>query len=72
MAREKPGGGWIPPPPAEIGLREGLNIGKTSLECIDEVRVFESHLTEHSQTLEFVGVKDVMCEKLQIQKSHTA
>ena len=20
MAREKPGGGWIPPPPAEIGL----------------------------------------------------
>ena len=26
-------------------LRDSLNISKTALECIDEVRVFESHLT---------------------------
>ena len=45
-------------------LREGLNIEKTSLECIEEVRVFESHLTERSQTLEFVGAKDVCVRKI--------
>ena len=34
-----------------------------ALECIDEVRVVESHLTERSDTLEFVGVKDVRVQK---------
>ena len=45
-------------------LRDSLNIGVSWQECIDEVRVFESHLTEHSQTLEFVGAKDVSVRKM--------
>ena len=45
-------------------LKDSLNIGASSQECIDEVRVFESHLTEHSQTLEFVGAKDVSVRKM--------
>ena len=45
-------------------LRDGLHIDDQSLECIDEVRVFESHLSEHSQTLEFVGARDVPVRKM--------
>ena len=28
MAREKPGGGWIPPPPAELGLNYSFVLKK--------------------------------------------